>query len=316
VTRAPVAGTYGPGEPLLECVPNVSEGRDHERLGRLARAVEETGARLVDVHSDVDHHRSVFTFLGAPAIVERAALALARLAVELIDLRAHAGAHPRIGALDVMPFVPLAGLQMAEAVTIARRVGHALAAETGVPVFFYEEAAVVPGRRDLPELRAGGFERLAERLGDPRWHPDAGPAVPHPRAGATVVGARRPLIALNAMLDRGDLEGARAVAAAIRERTRGGLPGVRALGMMLTSRGVAQVSMNLLDYRRTSPRAVMERLDAETTRRGLHVTHYELVGCAPADALDASARARVRDLRPSQLLDSVWFDRLYRHGGP
>jgi glutamate formiminotransferase len=288
-------------------VPNVSEGRDRARLDRLAASVETAGARLVDVHRDVDHHRSVFTFLGAADAVERAALAFARLAVELIDLRAHVGVHPRIGALDVLPFVPLAGLPMADAVAAAHRVGRMLAAETGVPVFFYEDAAIVPGRGDLPELRTGGFERLAERLRDPRWRPDAGPATPHPSAGASVIGARRPLIALNAMLDSDDLAGARAVARAIRERTPGGLPAVRAIGVPLPSRGIAQVSMNLLDHRRTSPRAVMERLDVETARRGLRVGGYELVGCAPADALDEAARARIPALRAGQLLDARWF---------
>ena len=303
--------TPGPRDPVsdarLECVPNVSEGRDGGVLRRLADAVDHAGARLVDVHSDVDHHRSVFTFLGAPGAVERAALALGRLAVELIDLRRHAGVHPRIGAVDVMPFVPLDGLTMAEAVTIAHRAGRAFASETGVPVFFYEEAALLPGRRDLPELRAGGFERLAERLASPLGRPDAGPAVPHPSAGATVVGARRPLIALNAMLDTDDLAGARAIAAAIRERSAGGLPSVRALGVMLPSRGVAQVSMNLLDYRRTSPRTVMERLDLETARRGLRIAAYELVGCAPSDGFDETARTRTRGLRPAQLLDPRLF---------
>jgi glutamate formiminotransferase len=293
--------------PSLECVPNVSEGRDPERLRRLAEAVTSAGADLLDVHADVDHHRSVFTFAGPPGTVERAALALAVRAVGLIDLRRHAGVHPRIGALDVMPFVPLSGRPMADAVASAHRVGRALAASTGVPVFFYEDAAIVPGRRDLPELRTGGFEGLAERLRDPRWRPDAGPAAPHPSAGASVVGARAPLIALNAMLEGDDLAAARAVAAAIRARAPGGLPGVRAIGVPLPSRGGVQVSMNLLDYRRTPPRAVMERVDAEAGRRGLRIAFYELVGCAPADALDAGASARVRDLRPSQLLDPGWF---------
>ena len=304
----------------LECVPNVSEGRDAGRLRRLGESIEKAGAELVDVHSDVDHHRSVFTFLGAPEVVERAALAFARLAVELIDLRHHAGVHPRIGAVDVIPFVPLAGLPMAEAVTIAQRVGRALASATDVPVFFYEEAAIVPGRRDLPELRAGGFERLPERLADPRWRPDAGPAAPHPSAGAIVIGARRPLIALNAMLDPADLAGARAVATAIRERSPGGLPAVRALGVMLPSRGVAQISMNLLDYRRTSPAAVMDRLDIETAQRSLRISTYELVGCAPANSLDPHARSRIPTLRPSQLLPANLFEptdrsSTLRHGG-
>jgi glutamate formiminotransferase len=291
----------------LACVPNVSEGRDADVLRRLGEAVEAEGAGLVDVHSDVDHHRSVFTLLGAPEAVARAALALARVAIERIDLRRHSGAHPRIGAVDVIPFVPLAGLAMAEAVAVAHRTGRALAAATGVPVFFYEEAALDPARRDLPQLRAGGFEGLAARLADPAWRPDAGPARPHPSAGATVVGARRPLIALNAMLATDDVEGARAVATAIRQRTPGGLPAVRALGVRLPSRRIAQIAMNLLDYRRTSPRAVMERLADETARRDLRITAYELVGCAPADALDDVARARIPGLRPSQLLDPRLF---------
>jgi glutamate formiminotransferase len=285
----------------------VSEGRDHGRLRELADAIEKAGARLVDVHGDVDHHRSVFTFLGAPDVVERAALSLARRAVALVDLRGHRGVHPRIGAVDVVPFVPLAGLTMAEAVATARRMGRAFAAETGVPVFFYEEAALVEGRRDLPELRAGGFERLAERLRDARWRPDAGPSVPHPSAGATVVGARRPLIALNAMLATDDVAAARAVAAAIRERSPGGLPAVRALGLALPARGVAQVSMNLLDHRRTPPSTVVARVDAEVAGRGLRVDRYELVGCAPADVFDATLRARMPDVRPSQLLDPSLF---------
>lgn len=293
--------------PRLECVPNVSEGRDAGVLRRLAGAVTAAGARLVDVHSDVDHHRSVFTLLDAPDVVARGALALARLAVELIDLRRHAGVHPRLGAVDVIPFVPLAGTSMAEAVTVARRVGRALAEEARVPVFFYEEAALAPDRRELPRLRAGGLERLAERLADPRWRPDAGPAAPHPTAGVTIVGARRPLIALNAMLATDDLDGARAVAAAVRERSPGGLPAVRALGLPLPSRRIAQVSMNLLDHRVTPARVVMDRVDVETARRGLRVAAYELVGCAPADALDAEARARIPDLRPTQLLDPRLF---------
>lgn len=278
-------------------------------MRRLADAVERAGARLADVHSDVDHHRSVFTFLGATDVVERAALALARLAIELVDLRRHAGVHPRVGAVDVIPFVPLSGRPMSEAVAVARRVGQVLASDPGLPVFFYEEAALVPGRRALPELRAGGFERLAEHLADPRWRPDAGATVMHPTAGATIVGARHPLIALNAMLDRDDLDVARSIASAIRERSPGGLPAVCAMGVQLPSRGISQVSMNLLDYHSTSPSVVMSRLAHETTYRGIQITEYELVGCAPADAFDPEARSVIPTLRPSQLLDPQLFGR-------
>jgi glutamate formiminotransferase / 5-formyltetrahydrofolate cyclo-ligase len=294
-------------QPLLECVPNVSEGARVDVLTRLGHAVEAAGARLLDVHRDVDHHRAVFTFLGPVPAVEGAALALGRLAVELIDLRGHAGAHPRIGAVDVLPFVPLAGLAMAEAVAAAHRVGRAFADATGVPVFFYEEAALRPERRALPAVRAGGFEGLGARLASTLWRPDAGPAAPHPTAGATAVGARGPLVAFNANLDTGDVAQARAIAAVIRERAPGGLPGVRAVGVRLESRRVAQVSMNLLDYRRTPPRRVIARVSEEAARRGVGVREYELVGCAPADAFADDVAALVRDLKPSQLLDPAMF---------
>jgi glutamate formiminotransferase len=282
-------------------VPNVSEGRDAALIRALGDAVDGAGARLLDVHADVDHHRSVFTYLGAPDAVERATLALGRLAVERIDLRRHRGVHPRIGAVDVVPFVPLRGLTMEDAVDRARRVGRAFADETGVPVFFYAAAAADPARRELPIVRWGGFERLGERLADPQWRPDRGPATPHPTAGATVIGARGPLIAFNAMLDSPDVAVARAVSAAIRESAPGGLPAVRAMGVFLESRGIAQVSMNLLDYTITPPLAVAERVERETRARGAAVREWELVGCAPADAWDgwdASGRAPI----PSRLI--------------
>ena len=282
-------------------MPNVSEGRDAALIRALGDAVGGAGARLLHVHADVDHHRSVFTYLGAPDAVERATLALGRLAVERIDLRRHRGVHPRIGAVDVVPFVPLRGLTMEEAVDSARRVGRAFADETGVPVFFYAAASANPARRELPIVRWGGFERLAERLADPAWRPDRGPATPHPTAGATVIGARGPLIAFNAMLDTPDVAVAKAVSAVIRESAPGGLPAVRAMGVFLESRGIAQVSMNLLDYAITPPLAVAERVERETRARGAAVREWELVGCAPADAWDgweASGRAPI----PSRLI--------------
>jgi glutamate formiminotransferase len=289
--------------PWLECVPNVSEGRDRPLIDALGGAVEAAGARLVDVNSDADHHRSVFTYLGPMAVVEQATLALARLAVARIDLRAHQGVHPRIGAVDVIPFVPLRDASMRDAVAAAHRVGRAFAAETGVPVFFYGEAAAVPERRALHQLRRGGFESLAGRLGQPEWRPDAGPPGPHPTAGATAVGARRLLIAFNAVLDGADLGAARAIAAAVRESS-GGLPAVQAMGVPLATRGLAQVSMNLVDYRRTPPAVVAARVEAEARRRGTRVREYELVGCAPADALAGwdDARAPLAGLKPTQLL--------------
>lgn len=294
--------------PLIECVPNVSEGRDARIIGRLVNAVESGGAMLLDVHSDVDHHRSVFTILGSPQAVEQSVLALARSAVELIDLTKHRGAHPRIGAIDVVPFVPVWGLSMRDAVASAHRFGLVLAAETDVPVFFYAEAAARRDRCQLPIVRKGGFERLAERLCAPGWRPDAGPTNPHPTAGATVVGARRPLIAFNAVLESADVGVADAISRSIRESS-GGLPAVQAMGVLLTSRNRAQVSMNLLDYRRTSPLAVSERIESEASRLGASVREYELVGCAPAESFEGwpSSLAPVAGLKPTQLLDSDMF---------
>jgi glutamate formiminotransferase len=293
---------------LIECVPNVSEGRDDAVIAALGEAVRGAGARLVDVHRDGDHHRSVFTFLGEAAAVEGGALALGRAAVQLVDLTRHQGVHPRVGALDVMPFVPLRGASMGDAVAAARRVGRAFAADCAVPVFFYGEAATAPARRELPDLRRGGVDGLGARLADPRWWPDEGPARLHPTAGAALIGARRPLIAFNAVLDTPSGDVARAVARAIRESS-GGLPAVRALGVVLARRSRAQVSMNLLDYRRTSPVTVARRLEDEARARGARVIDYELVGCAPAEALADWPHdlAPIAGLVAGQLLDPRLF---------
>jgi len=296
--RARVAGS------LLLCVPNISEGRDAGLIRAPGEAVTAAGVQLLDVHSDVDHHRSVFTYLGAPDAVERATLALARLAVRHVDMRRHHGVHPRVGAVDVVPFIPLRGLSMTEAVASARRVGRAFCDATDVPVFFYAEAAAEPERRELPVVRWGGFEKLGERLADPRWRPDCGGPAPHPTAGATVVGARGPLIAFNAMLETDDVAVARAIAARIRESAPGGAPGVRAIGVSLASRGIAQVAMNLLDYRVTSPAAIADRVDAEARGLDTRVAAWELVGCAPASAFrDFTDRLDVS----SRLLDDALF---------
>ncbi len=286
-------------------MPNVSEGRDGRVIRALADAVRRGGADLIDVHSDIDHHRSVFTFLGPAEAVERSALDLARAAVERIDMRRHRGVHPRVGAVDVIPFVPLRGSSMDDAVAAARRVGAALAADCRLPVFFYGAAAGRPERRELGELRRGGFEHLAERLGGPGGEPDAGPRDPHATAGASIVGARGVLIAFNTVLAGADVEVARTIARAVRASS-GGLAGVQAMGVWLASRKVAQVSMNLLDYRRTSPRTVAEHVAAAAAALGVTVHEHELVGCAPAAAFaDWPAHlAPLAGLEPRQLLAS------------
>jgi glutamate formiminotransferase len=278
---------------IIECVANVSEGRDARALAAMARAIHGVaGAHLADVHSDVDHHRSVFTLLGAPGVIEAAALALAETALSRIDMREHHGLHPRLGALDVVPFVPLGDAPMAVAVDVARRVGAALAERHALPVYFYGAAARSPARRELPDVRRGGYEALAARLATPAGAPDAGPARFDPRAGAAVVGARDVLVAYNVWLDTTDLAVARAVARAVRERD-GGLPAVRALGVALPSRGLVQVSLNLLDYRVTPLPVIFDRVEREAARRGVGIRRGELVGLAPRGAFGGRAPASV-----------------------
>jgi glutamate formiminotransferase len=289
---------------LLECVPNVSEGRRPAVIARLVAAVSGPGVQVLDVSSDPDHNRSVFTLAGEPEALIAGLLELYAAAVREIDLRRHQGVHPRIGAVDVVPFVPLGETPMAAAVAAARRLAPAVARRFELPVYLYEEAAARPERRALPAIRRGGFEALAGKLADPLWVPDHGPARPHPSAGATVIGARFFLIACNAILDTGDVAVARAIAGAVRE-SGGGLPAVRALGFYLPSRGRAQVSMNLVDFRRTSLVRTLERVREEATARGAQVVASELVGLLPRQAaLDVVRESlQLPELGPGRLLE-------------
>ncbi|MBI4576989.1 MAG: glutamate formimidoyltransferase, partial [Planctomycetes bacterium] len=229
---------------MLECVPNFSEGRRPEVVARIeAAAAAAAGVRVLDRHVDPDHHRAVLTLAGEPAALVDGAVRAVAAAVEAIDLGSHQGAHPRIGAADVVPFVPLAGSTLADAVEAARAAGRRIGEELGVPVFLYGEAAARPDRRALPDIRRGGLEALRGR---PALEPEFGPGRLHPTAGACCVGARGPLVAFNLELSTDDEELARRIARRVRE-SDGGLPGVRALGLRLASRGVAQVSLNLVD---------------------------------------------------------------------
>lgn len=265
-------------------MPNFSEGRRAEVIEHLVASVAATpGCCVLDLHSDPDHNRSVLTFAGAPAAVRAGALALATEAVQLVDLRRHSGVHPRIGAIDVIPFVPLEGAGLDLCVRLARETGQALAAAHGVPVFLYGAAAPGGAVRTLAGLRAGGFEALV--AGGLRLAPDFGPPDVHPTAGAVAVGARLPLIAFNLLLDTADAAVARRVARAVRESS-GGLAAVQALGLYLPRRGAAQVSMNLLDYRRTSISVLLQAVRDAAQRGGSRVVAAELVGLAPAAALE------------------------------
>ena len=278
---------------IVECVPNVSEGRDPARLARVAAAVRATpGVTLADLHADPDHHRSVFTFLGQPATVAAGAVALADAALAEIDMREHRGIHPRVGALDVLPFVPLSDTPMSVAVTLAHAVGATLATRHALPVYYYGEAARRPERRALRELRHGEYEGLAARLGEDAARPDDGPARFDPRRGAVLVGARGILVAYNVWLASDDLAAARAIAREVRA-SGGGLPAVQALGLPLASRGRVQVSMNLLDHRVTPIPAAYDRVAQAAARRGIAIERAELVGLAPRAAFAGRAPASV-----------------------
>lgn len=284
----------------------MSEGRDQRVLDELADAIRGVGGvRLADVHADPDHHRSVFTFLGAPDAVEAAALALAAVVFARVDMRRHHGVHRRIGALDVVPLVPLRAVTMDEAAARARAVGKRLAQIHGHPVYFYGAAATSPARRALSAIRAGEYEGLPARLVDPAWRPDAGPARFDPAKGATAVGARDVLVAYNVWLDSADLDAARAIARAIRESS-GGLPRLQALGLPLAHHGLVQVSMNLLDYRVTSLARAFDAVQSEARRRGTGVKRGELVGLAPRAAFEGRPPESVglRDMRPAQYIET------------
>lgn len=270
---------------ILECVPNFSEGKDRNKIDAIADALQKIGGvRLLDICTDPDHNRTVFTFIGSPEDIERGAAAACDKALEVIDMRAQQGVHPRIGAVDVVPFIPLKNAIMADAVETARRFGRAFAERNRLPVYFYGEAALVEERRELPHIRKGGYEALEKRMKDPMWVPDAGPRALNERSGATAVGARDFLVAYNINLASSDLETARKIAETIRFSS-GGMKHVKAIGVPLKSRGIVQVSMNLTNFRETPVKAVFDRVKAEASQRGVQVLESELIGLIPEEAL-------------------------------
>ena len=298
-----------PGK-LFEAVPNFSEGRDAERISRIANSVRAVpGISVLDLHSDADHNRSVLTFVGEQAPLLEACLALTRACIHEIDLSGQSGVHPRIGSLDVLPFVPLgpplSSATLKEASGLARRVGEAIGS-LGLPVYLYGAAASAPHRENLADVRRGGYEGLAVRITDPLWEPDYGPQELDARAGAAAVGARSFLVAFNVYLDTDDVEVARSVAAEIRERD-GGLPGVKALGLLVGGR--AQVSMNLTDLERTSIPSALEAVRRSAKERGAWVQETELVGLSPLSAILETARhyLALPGLGPRNVIEaSLW----------
>lgn len=291
---------------LVECAINLSEGRRPEVIAEIVAAAE--GVRVLDVSSNADHNRTVLSLVGAPEAVEAAACAVAAAAVRLIDMNRHHGAHPRMGAVDVIPLVPLAEATMDDAVALARGIGARLAGELGLPVYLYEEAASRPERRNLATVRQGEFEGLAARLASGEWQPDYGPARPHPTAGAVAVGARRFLVAFNVNLGTGDVAIARRIARAVRGRD-GGLSTVKAIGLALSEPGRTQVSMNLVDPLSTPLYRVFELVRLEAERYGVPVVGSEIVGLVPLAVLAETARyyLRLSGLSDRQILEArLW----------
>ena len=292
--------------PLIESIPNISEGRQLDIVDAIVADVAATpGVRLLDRSSDASHNRTVLTYAGEPAAMAAATMALYRRAVATIDLRDHTGEHPRLGAVDVVPFVPLTGATMGDCVTLARQLAGEVATELGVPVYLYEEAATDPSRRNLEDIRRGEFEGLAAKMAMPGWAPDAGPAAPHASAGATVIGARMPLIAYNINLATDRLEVARRIAAAVRHSS-GGLRYVKAMGVMLEDRRVAQVSMNLTNFAKTPIPRVFELVKREAARHGVAILESEIVGLVPQAALLAAAEyyLQIEGFKPEMVLET------------
>jgi glutamate formiminotransferase / 5-formyltetrahydrofolate cyclo-ligase len=274
---------------IIESIPNVSEGRRPEVVERLVSAIRSTpGVRVLDYSSDPSHNRSVLTFVGDREGVKAATLALYEQAVASIDLRQHKGEHPRLGAVDVVPFVPIEGVTMEECVQLAKEVGAAVAERFGVPVYLYEEASNNAARKNLEDIRRGEFEGLAAKMASPGWVPDFGSSTPHASAGASVIGARMPLIAYNINLNTDRVDVAKKIAAAIRHSS-GGMRYVKAAGFKLEDRNLAQVSMNLTNYQKTPIFRIFEIVKREAERYGVSILESEIIGLVPSAALQSAA---------------------------
>ncbi len=272
---------------LVESVPNISEGRDQGVIAKLIAGIEAVpSVSLLDVHVDPDHNRSVFTIVGEPDAMETALFGLVQQAQHLIDLNRHQGEHPRIGAVDVIPWIPFQGVLMDDCVKYANALGARIGQELQIPVYLYEQAQRMPARAKLESIRRGGLPALGKRMAlDHNWLPDYGSAMIHPTAGAIVVGARFFLIAFNVVLESVDLEMTRSIAKSIRT-SNGGLPALKAMGVPLASRGLVQVSMNLTDYRETSLRRAFYRVYREAKRWEVDIVESEIVGLVPRAAWD------------------------------
>jgi glutamate formiminotransferase / formiminotetrahydrofolate cyclodeaminase len=289
--------------PIIECIPNFSEGRRIEVVDAIINSIEQVdGVRVLHRSSDTDHNRSVVTFVGDKTTVREAAFQAIRTASQLIDMSQHTGVHPRIGAADVVPFVPLQDATMEDCIQIARKLGQSVGNELGLPTYLYEQAATHPERANLAHIRRGQYEGLQEKMLSPKWRPDYG-STRVGKAGAVVIGARKALIAYNVYLNSDDVQIAQKIARTIRA-SNGGLIGVKALGLLV--KGLAQVSMNLTDYHQTAIYHVMEAIRTEAQKQGVTIAHSELIGLLPQDALIETAAwyLQLQDFDASRILEN------------
>lgn len=317
---------------IVECVPNFSEGRDIRTINAIAGAISNVqGVKFISAEPDKDYNRTVVTFVGLPSAVAEAAFKATKKAAEMIDMAAHKGEHPRLGATDVVPFVPVSGATMANCVSLAHEFGKRVGEELGIPVYLYEEAATSPERRNLSTIRKGEYEGLAEKLQDPKWKPDYGPATFNSRSGATVTGARMFLIAYNVNLNTDDTKVANEIALRIRESGRikkdaggnpvldekgrkvsvpGSLKAVKAMGVLLEAHKIAQVSINLLNYHITPPHIAFEEVKKEAATLGVEVTGSEIVGLTPLEALLMAGKFYDSNNENKEKLVSIAIERL------
>ena len=294
---------------VLLCEPNLSEGVDLALVNEVLDQVRQfKEIKILDVSSDADHNRSVFTYLGEPREVLEATKAMAQKALERIDMRNHHGSHPRMGAVDVAPFIPVRGMTIAEAVEIAREFGRFVGG-LGVAVYYYEQAARRPEREKLPDIRKGQYEALEAKLKDPAWVPDEGPVEFNPKAGGLVTGVRFPLVAFNVNLRTNDVTIAERIAKAVRH-INGGFRYVRAMGLALEEKGMVQVSMNLLNYAKTPIPRVLETVRSEARRYGVLVAGSELVGPLPMEALDEIVKyyLQAHEFKMEQIIENALLD--------
>jgi len=270
---------------ILECVPNFSEGRDLDKIDKIVNPFRgKRDVKLLDFQRDEDHNRLVVTAIGGPVALKQSVMEAMGVAIDLIDMRKHKGQHPRMGAIDVVPFIPVRNISMTEAIDFSKDVAKEVAEKYALPVYLYEESAMVPERQNLAVVRKGEFEKMAEKMKTPEWKPDFGPGEIHPSAGVTAIGARMPLVAFNVNLGTDDIKIAHAIAKNVRHIS-GGLRYCKAIGIALKEKGIVQVSMNMTDYTKTSLYRSFELVKAEAKRYGVNVIGSEIVGLVPMEAL-------------------------------